>query len=419
MRNIKNTIAGNHHTRMCGRARHSLLGDFGINLPGKNNRVVFALPKHQIVRKILDRYICPSREIAQTFSRVLTRASITHDLIAPPEPCLEFGDGLSANPWIFKTRIDLIWATDLKFHGQHHVQMGHPGRIKIRFKSQIDIFALDSLQQIGILVVDPLVRDVNRDICSAGKRDGLFPCGNAPNRVITHMSRVNTPVFRRDFAKRNKLPKIRIRTRLIIQTQIERASPRLHPLSRKIHHLCNLIISCRSRIPPACRQANRAMRNLRIHICRAVIGKKTQIIFRRLPANRYIDLANGKARICPQFARALGRQPRPSKPIGRQKLRGNALLHLGIAVNTREKGNFRMNMHIDKTGTDDMSHRIDNRIGLCLRQIANGLNAIPTNANICLKTGRSARTVNDCAAANNEIKSHFLPPYEKEKNGRP
>ena len=154
------------------------------------------------------------------------------------------------------------------------------------------------------------------------------------------------------------------------------------------------------------------MRNLRIHICRAVIGKKTQIILRRLPANRYIDLANGKARICPQFARALGRQPRPSKPIGCQKLRGNPLLHFRIAVNTCEKGNFRMNMHIDKTGTDDMPRRVNNRIGLCLRQIANGLNAIPTNANIRLKTGRSARTVNHCAVANNEIKSHFLPPVE-------
>ena len=136
------------------------------------------------------------------------------------------------------------------------------------------------------------------------------------------------------------------------------------------------------------------MRNLRIHICRAVIGKKTQIILRRLPANRNIDLTNGKARICPQLARALGRQPRPPKPIGRQKLRRNTLLHLGIAVNTCEQGNLRMNMHIDKTGTNDMSRRIDNRIGLCLRQIANGLNAIPANADICLKTGRSTRAVN-------------------------
>ena len=297
--------------------------------------------------------------------------------------------------------------------------MGHSGRIEIRFKSQIDIFTLNLLQQIGILVVDPLVRNMNRDICSAGKRDGLFPRGNAPNRVIAHMSRVNTPVFSRDFAKRNKLSKIRIGTRLIIEPQIERASPRLHPLAREIRHLYNLIVCCRSRIPPACRQANRAMRNLRIHICRAVIGKETQIILRRLPANRYIDLTNGKARICPQFSRTLGRQPRPPKPIGRQKLRRNPLLHFRIAVNTCEKGNLRMNMHIDKTGTNDMSRRVNNRIGLCRRQIANGLNAIPTNANIRLKTGRSARAVNYRAIANNQVKSHFLPPYEKEKNGRP
>ena len=69
-------------------------------------------------------------------------------------------------------------------------------------------------------------------------------------------------------------------------------------------------------------------------------------------------------------------------------------------------------MHIDKTGTDDMSRRINNHIGLCLRQIANSINAIPANANIRPKTGRSARAVYHCAVANEEIKSHFLPPVE-------
>ena len=121
MRNIKNAITGNHHTRMSGCTRHGLRGDFGINLPGKNNGMIFALLKNQIVGKIFKRYICPIREIAQTFSRVLARASVTHNLIAAPEPCLEFSDGLSANLWVFKTCVDLIRATDLKFHGQHHV----------------------------------------------------------------------------------------------------------------------------------------------------------------------------------------------------------------------------------------------------------------------------------------------------------
>ena len=69
-------------------------------------------------------------------------------------------------------------------------------------------------------------------------------------------------------------------------------------------------------------------------------------------------------------------------------------------------------MHIDKTGTNDMSHCINNRIGLCLRQIANGFDAIPANANIRLKTRRSPRAVNHRAVANEEIKSHFLPPVE-------